>query len=96
MLLLNILIIFQVWDVDNLLETVYTIDQCDLKIEKLLVSQKGNCVIALTRGGLSFWNLETGNLDSRLKDNTGGTVVPIYHLTPSHEIDTSENGCVNC
>ena len=64
----------KVWDVDNLLENVHPIQQNDLKVEKLLCCSKANIVVSLTRGGLSFWNLQTGNLECRLQDTAGGKI----------------------
>ena len=68
----------KVWDVDNLLENVHPIQQNDLKVEKLLCCSKANVVVSLTRGGLSFWNLQTGNLECRLQDTAGGKIKKIF------------------
>ena len=62
----------KVWDVDNLLEFVHPVDQMDMRIDKLLMCEELKSIIALTRGGLGFWNLETGSLDFQISDNAGG------------------------
>ena len=62
----------KVWDVDNLLEYVHPVDQMDMKIDKLLMCEELKSIISLTRGGLGFWNLETGSLDFQISDNAGG------------------------
>ena len=64
------------------METVHPIDQCDLKIEKLVICQKANTLISLTRGGLSFWNLETGNCDCKDLDSAGGKNLCCYLFIP--------------
>ena len=43
-----------------------------MKIEKLLVCEERNTIISLTRGALGFWNMETGALDFKIGDSTGG------------------------
>lgn len=62
----------KVWEVENLLEFVHPLDQMEMKIDKLCLCEAANCVVSLTRGGLGFWNLETGVLDFRIADNSGG------------------------
>ena len=57
---------------ENLLEFVHPVDQMDMKIDKLVICEKLNTVVSLTRGGLGFWNLETGALDFKIYDNAGG------------------------
>ena len=67
----------KVWDVDNLLEYVHPVDQMDMRIDKLLMCEELKSIIALTRGGLGFWNLETGSLDFQISDNAGGNFLKL-------------------
>lgn len=67
---------------DYLLEYVHPIDKMDLKIDKLVCCEKLKLVVSLTRGGLGFWNLETGALDFKLSDNAGGKSKIIFASFP--------------
>ena len=63
---------FQVWEIENLLEFVHPVEQMEMKIDKLVLCEPANTVVSLTRGGLGFWSMETGALDCRIADTTGG------------------------
>ena len=45
-----------------------------MKIDKLVLCEPANVVVSLTRGGLGFWSMETGALEYRIADTTGGIV----------------------
>ena len=78
----------KVWDVDNLLEYVHPVDQMDMKIDKLLMCEELKSIISLTRGGLGFWNLETGSLDFQISDNAGGKFLD-FQKKLSNKLGTS-------
>ena len=67
-----------------MLEFVHPVEQMEMKIEKLVLCEPANTVVSLTRGGLGFWNMDTGALDYRIAETTGGIVFYIgYYLSIS-------------
>ena len=57
-----------------MLEFVHPVEQMEMKIDKLVLCEPANVVVSLTRGGLGFWSMETGALEYRIADTTGGIV----------------------
>ena len=61
-----------------MLEFVHPVEQMEMKIDKLVLCEPANTVVSLTRGGLGFWSMETGALEYRIADTTGGIL--FYYL----------------
>ena len=71
----------RVWDVDNVLEVVHPLDRMEARVDKLILCERANLVMSVTRTGLGFWNLTTGALDFIEADMpAGGEQIINLHL----------------
>ena len=67
-----------------MLEFVHPVEQMEMKIDKLVLCEPANTVVSLTRGGLGFWSMETGALEYRIADTTGG--IGFYYVLGHREL----------
>ena len=67
-----------------MLEFVHPVEQMEMKIDKLVLCEPANTVVSLTRGGLGFWSMETGALEYRIADTTGG--IGFYYVLRHREL----------
>jgi len=55
-------VLFKVWNLDNVEEVVHAIDRLGKPVDQLTLTADGTKTLATTRAGLSLWNVNDGRL----------------------------------
>ncbi|XP_044733634.1 NACHT and WD repeat domain-containing protein 2 [Chrysoperla carnea] len=85
----------KVWNINNIFEQVHVIDRHELQIDTISLANEGNLAVTVTRGNVGVWDLKTGQLLTKLADNTLGAIVTHALITPdSKYIISAESGNV--
>lgn len=86
------LIIFKVWNIDNIYEDVYSIDRMERPVDDLCIADDVFKALTITRNCLGVWNLEDGRLLKTLS-SSGSSIISQAKITSDGEyIVSAESG----